>query len=283
MGDKNMGPGPVCGHHDFKEAVCINANKIYDSCKDKDCLEDLRVYLTRCGQAIVDKAINVRAKKAEVIWVYIDVETVPFNKGFYSVDIKFFFKVTFDAFIGVGKPQEIEGLATYDKKVILFGSEGNAKVFSSKFRPNGGDTQTMFKTNMPKATVEVVDPIVLASKVIDPCERHHGCCEMDISSVPDYVCGCFEDQLVDGDDHKRLLVTLGLFSIIRIERNVQLLIPAYDFCIPEKECIGGSEEDPCNFFKKIRFPTDEFFPPQFCDFAGASEAIIGDRDNCGCK
>ena len=29
-----------------KEAVCINAGRIYDSCSDKDCLEDLRVYFT---------------------------------------------------------------------------------------------------------------------------------------------------------------------------------------------------------------------------------------------
>ena len=30
----------------FKEAVCIDTSRIYDSCSDKDCLEDLRVYFT---------------------------------------------------------------------------------------------------------------------------------------------------------------------------------------------------------------------------------------------
>ena len=29
----------------FKEAVCIDAGRVYDSCCDRDCLEDLRVYL----------------------------------------------------------------------------------------------------------------------------------------------------------------------------------------------------------------------------------------------
>lgn len=29
----------------FKEAVCIDAMRVYDSCSDKDCLEDLRVLL----------------------------------------------------------------------------------------------------------------------------------------------------------------------------------------------------------------------------------------------
>ncbi len=28
------------------EAVCIHTRKIYDSCRDKDCVEDLRVYPT---------------------------------------------------------------------------------------------------------------------------------------------------------------------------------------------------------------------------------------------
>ena len=27
----------------FKEAVCIDAQRVYDSCSDKDCIEDIRV------------------------------------------------------------------------------------------------------------------------------------------------------------------------------------------------------------------------------------------------
>ena len=30
----------------FKEAVCIDAERIYDSCSDKDCLEDLQVFFS---------------------------------------------------------------------------------------------------------------------------------------------------------------------------------------------------------------------------------------------
>jgi hypothetical protein len=39
-----------------------------------------------------------------------------------------------------------------------------------------------------------------------------------------------------------------------------MLIPAYDFCVPTKEC-SCDDEDPCDAFKKIGFPIDEFFPP----------------------
>lgn len=58
----------------FKEAVCIHTDKVYDSCRDKDCLENIRVYLTAQEQAIIDRAINVKCTKAEIIWVFSDVE-----------------------------------------------------------------------------------------------------------------------------------------------------------------------------------------------------------------
>ena len=46
-----------CGNSDeFKEAVCIDAARIYDSCGDKDCLADLRVYFTDVTQPIIDTA-----------------------------------------------------------------------------------------------------------------------------------------------------------------------------------------------------------------------------------
>lgn len=86
-----------------------------------------------------------------------DVEPVPFNRGFYSVDLKYFFRVKLAVFTGAGRPTEVEGLATFDKKVILFGSEGNAKVFESKFKEDAFDPQLWKKTNMPHAIVEVAD------------------------------------------------------------------------------------------------------------------------------
>jgi len=49
----------------FKDTVSIDCNKIMDSCRDKDCLEDLKVFLTDYSQEIVDKATNIRCKDAE--------------------------------------------------------------------------------------------------------------------------------------------------------------------------------------------------------------------------
>ena len=63
---------------------------------------------------------------------------------------------------------------------------------------------------------------------------------------------------------RTVYVTIGIFTIVQIVRNVQMLIPAYDFCIPEKECEATSD-DPCELFRRIDFPTDEFFPPKSGD------------------
>lgn len=86
-----------------------------------------------------------------------DIEPVPFNRGFYSIDLKYFFKITLSVFTGACRPTEVEGLATFNKRVILFGSEGNAKIFASKYKEDAFDSQLWKKTNMPHAVVEVVD------------------------------------------------------------------------------------------------------------------------------
>lgn len=263
MPEKVM-PGPVSDERRIREAVCVHTRKIFDSCKDKDCIEDLRVYPTRGCQEVIDRAVSVKAGCAELLYAYIDVEPVTFNRGFYTVDVRYFYRITADAFVGAARPVEVTGLAVFDKRVILFGSEGSAKVFSSKVNVKGGDIQGLPGTTTPTAVVESVDPIILGMKLVDVCQcRHSDCC----CEIPPAVCACFPEELVTGGDVHRLYVTLGQFSIIRLERDTQLLMPAYDYCMPEKDCDCGCDcrqEDPCELFRKVQFPVGEFFPPNHC-------------------
>lgn len=260
MTDRNNCNNNCNSLNSLKDKVCIHTDKVYDACKEKDCLEDLRVYLTRCGQEIVDRAINIKVKSAEIIWVYSDVEAVPFNRGYYTVDLKYFFRIGLDVFTGVGRPTYIEGLATYDKKIILYGSEGNAKIYTSKYKPRDIDVMESVKTNVPRSVVEVVDPIALNAKIVD---KDDCCCAcpVDIAAIPNEICQCFDDDLVIAGNARSVFVTLGIFTIVKLERNVQLLIPVYDYCVPEKECEGSTDEDPCSIFRRLSFPTEEFFPP----------------------
>lgn len=148
-------PGPVSDERRIREAVCIHTKKIFDSCKDKDCIEDLRVYPTRGCQEVIDRAVSVKAGCAELLHAYIDVEPVTFNRGFYTVDVRYFYRITADAFVGAARPVEITGLAVFDKRVILFGSEGSAKVFTSTGKNCGSDVQGLPATTAPTAVVEI--------------------------------------------------------------------------------------------------------------------------------
>ena len=244
----------------LKETVCIDTSRIYDSCCDRDCLADLQVHFTDSAQSIINCAKSVRTKKAEIINTCIDVEEVPFNKGCYSVDITFFFKIYLDVFTSPRcETERVCGLASFSKKCVLFGGEGSVKIFSSEYSADENDKQFPCVTTAPRAKVQAVDPIVLDASLCKPEE----CCEVTKCKIPRCVANCFDGNLCDNCE-TAVKVTLGLFTIVQLERDVQLQIPAYDFCIPKKECCFDAE-DPCDSFRKIKFPTNEFFPPsQHC-------------------
>ena len=157
MAENECAPDYDCRDY-FKEAVCIDAQRVYDSCSDKDCLEDIRVLFPAARQPLVDSATNVRVREVQVITVYIDLQPIPFNKGFYSVDMTFFFDVALDLFGGTGScPVPVNGVAIFNKKVILYGSEGNVKLFAS-----GCSIDELAPEDcrvLPKATVQVAQPV----------------------------------------------------------------------------------------------------------------------------
>ena len=253
-------PGPVCDLSSVREAVCIHTHKIFDSCRDKDCVEDLRFYPTASAQEVLSACQMVRGGTAELLYVYTDVEPVTFNRGFYSIDMRFFYRVTLQVGTGTPRCTEAEGLCVFDKRVILFGSEGSAKIFSSDTVLDDLDIPGCRRSNLPTAVVEAVDPIVLDARLVESgCSRRD--CDCDLCEVPPAISQCFGGELCGGDEGRRIYITLGQFSIVRLERDSQLLVPVYDYCMPEKECSCGSTDDPCSLFRNINFPVGEFFPP----------------------
>lgn len=308
MGFENVVAGPITERdlNRLREAVCIQTEKIYDSCREKDCIEDAPV-IFKCPERIaplLNAAVNVKVNRAEIMDVFADVEPVPFKKGFYTVDLKFFIKVQLVFFVpGMGggiRPITVSGLVLFDKKVILFGSEGGIKIFKSKFKEHEVDSQVhshLEQDNLPYSKVEVAEPIALTARIADIRDKkcHIVCCD----NVPTSVTARLEDDEIDlrsldiaeadrgqgtvqGANllpltRKQVLVSVGLFVIVKLVRLVQLLIPAFSFCVPNKTCIASTEDNPCELFDTIDFPVDEFFPPQLHDFPGAVEA---EEDMC---
>lgn len=285
MSDKNNSAFCGCfGHNNgvagttTDNSTCINVDKIYDSARDKDCIEDLRVYVDQNGQSAIDHATNLRCKCADVIWANITVSDVAFNRGYFAVDIRFYFRICFEATIPYCQPQEFCGIAVYDKQVIMFGSEGNVSIFTSDFCNNnipGSPPPVSYSTNLPKVVLEVATPICLAVKLTDrTCRCGVCCCSPD--QIPDNICNVCGVMPCEEHGIKCLYVTLGLFSVIRMQRPVSLVINAADYCIPDKNSNVLSETDPCSVFNNMSFPTCEFYPPSIsgaisCGIAGGSD------------
>ena len=127
MADRVM-PGPVNREAVIREAVSINTRKIFDSCRDKDCIDDLRVFPTVTSQNYIENALSIRPRRAELLYCAVNVEPISFNRGYYTVDCTYFYRVTGETFPGC---LTIQGLAVFDKRAMLFGSEGSIKTFSS--------------------------------------------------------------------------------------------------------------------------------------------------------
>lgn len=243
-----------------RETVCIDTYRILDSCKDKDCFEDTKLLLTDFGQEIIEKSSSVRVASTELIWTDISVSPVKFNKGFYQVSIRYYTKIILEACVAMGKVQELEALAVNDKTVVLYGGCGRVSSFRSG---SFSDDFCMCKndevktTSDPSVIVEAVDPIALSIKIAQESKKCcNVCCCCD--EIPSCVLNCLEGSLCPDRGPKFVFVTLGFFSVIRMERPAQLMIQATEYAVPDKVCTKASDEDPCALFAKMSFPTSEF-------------------------
>ena len=272
-----------------KENICIDTNRVLDSCRDKDCFENVRVFLTDFGEEIIERTSIIRAKCAKIVSAYIDVNDVPFNRGFYQLNIKMYVKIAFEACISQGNIQEFEGIAVVEKKVILYGSEGNVNVFKSSKHSSGFCAPTPCEgdcsNNLPTAVLETVDPIILNVKVVEP-RVFPCCCCCCVEDIPHTVYSHINGKLCDRND-KALVVSLGFFSVVKIERPAQLIVSATEYNIPDKECVTAQEDDPCTLFKSMSFPVNEFSPPVFNGSACpcSTPFPLGKKEgngSCGC-
>ena len=262
MADSNIGCEANQG---FREAVCVDVGRVFDSCCDRDCLEELRVYFSAEGQCVVNNACSVKIKSAEIVYSLVDVEPVNLSRGFYSCDITFFFLIGVDVYTAPHScPTEVKGIALFNKKVVLYGGEGTVKTFTSDM--NADNCKDICDTRLasaPKCVVQAVDPIPLSSRLgKDKCGYDN------VGMIPACVLDFLGGPVVT-DGEPAVFVTIGIFTIVQLQRNVQVLVPVYDYCIPEKQC-DCSTDQPCDVFRKIQFPTEDFFPRS------------STRTDCGC-
>ena len=244
----------------IKEAVCINATRVYDSCSGKEYLEDRRVYFTPDKHELIEQATNVRIRSAQVIKVFLHLEPVPFNQGFYAVDLNLFLDVCLDVFTPQAPcPTIVHGVCMTNKRVILFGSECNVKMFTSGCQSEDPDVEMSTGKVLPKATCQVSEPIGLSAKICDRPPQGSDIC----TRIPESVSSLYGTEF-DYTGCHAIYATIGLFTIVQLVRTVPLLVPTYEFCVPEKEC-PPTTDSPREMFSRIDFPTSDFFPPNVAD------------------
>ncbi len=263
-----------------RDLVCIEANRVLDSCRDRDCFEEVGVYLTDFGQEIIEHTGNVRVKCAEISHTSISVDPVQFNRGFYTVNVRFFVTLRFEACVG-GRTQEFDGVTALEKKVVLFGGEcGVSTYHSGNCTDTCNSTPSVHEPGTPTATVDVASPVTLDARIAE--ERDCGCfsCCCCAEEIPDCACRSIGAPIGRGNGNRVLLVSIGIFSVVRLTRPGQYLVNATEYSVPDKECSCGEEKSPCCLFRSMEFPTEEF-----CGYSnnGINTSNIGSSRSCGCK
>ncbi len=242
------------------QPVCIHTLQITDCCLDKDCIEDLRVYLTEQSQQAVQASTSAKVRSAELLYVDVSLEALAYKKGCFSVDLTFYYRIIGEALQGTMRPVSIVGLSVFTKRTVLYGGKSKAKVFRSS------DTcENIQALNLPEAIAEALDPMVLSSKVLEGFECR--CCEAQMPQIPACISNAIGEPLVTSGENRRLYVSIGQFSTVRLERDTQLCVSASEYCAPTRECCDeeSCEEDPCELFSRIDFPMQAFFPEGNCE------------------
>lgn len=258
---------------------CIIAFKVYDQCRQQDCLTpDIigparAACTTTLGGVTVQEgeiipppsdaaAVTIDDLRLKKI-IIVDKEPNQFKPGYWDIDLKYVFKYTLTFreadgdVIGCIKANSI-----FNKKVTLFGSVGSDIVIGTDLLGDQSDTLDADPFVLSEGKAVALD----AELKYCPCRKD--CCE---ALSPESNQGAVE-----------VLVTIGLFTIVKLFRIVQLTVESRGFCIP-RECEEVSPLNPCEFFDSIDFPMDIFAPPQIEDFnvAGAQQDNRRKR-RCGC-
>ena len=153
------------------DPVCLDVPRIYDSCGAKDCLRDLTVFFTQENQELINTATTVRVTRVSVLTATVDVDAMAFNRGYYSVDETYYFLCCCEVFTAAGAlPATVMGIAVSTKRVVLYGSDGSAKRFSSNtpavIDPTEADCCQGFGGSLPVANVQVSAPMALAASLV---------------------------------------------------------------------------------------------------------------------
>ncbi|MBR6717208.1 MAG: hypothetical protein IKI77_02555 [Oscillospiraceae bacterium] len=223
-------------------AVPVKLDRVFDSCSDKDCITNLQVMLEGGGD-LPQQFTSVKTRCCTIDNICMSVEPIPFNRGYYTVDITYTFGVELLCYTrACDSPAVMRGTASASKSVILYGSESSTRTFFSSGARVGETNGCCEVVNLPTTSCQCVEPIALETRI---------CVLPPIPGQQDPDCPPMPRRAV--------VLTLGVFSVVELTRPVTMTVAAYPYNVPAKSC-SGDTDSPCEIFNRISFPTEEFTP-----------------------
>lgn len=242
------GNNASCCNRQTDKAISADVRKIYDSCADRDCLEDLELVFPAEIADLIDSACSVKATDASIITAYVNVDEVSYNRGCYSVECDYYFAVDCELYQpGSSTPETATGVCTFTKRSMLYGANGEVYTFTS-----ADSGELPMSVSAPIAKVQAMEPMLLDSNIVP--NQYPACVQ-----IPEAVNESQGGTLAQNTGEKKIVATIGLFSIMQLGRDVQVTLPSYEFAVPEKEC-NIDNASPCDVFRSFDFPLEEFFP-----------------------
>lgn len=277
---------------------CIIAQKIFDQCRIQKCLTPAILgparaarNMSSCNEMLCEGDIivppcnaasvtlrNVRLAKIDIVCK----KPNPLRSGCWDIDLKYVFHYDLEFRKADGTPIGcIAASSVYNLKVTLFGStESDVTVASDMYTCNENPLGGPFVNAEGKA-------VGLLAELKYPNNCNCGCncgCGCGCS------CGCDNEDSVFGAP-VAVNVTIGLFTIVKMFRTVNLLVHSMGNCVPEECSCPTNQTDPCTFFDRLQFPMEIFAPtaePRSCCNTGNCSSCKTDctdtvTDNCGCN
>ncbi len=232
---------------DSISAVPVKLDRVFDSCSDKDCITNLQVML-ECGE-LPAQYTSVKTRCVSIDNICMSVEPIPFNRGYYTVDITYTFGVELLCYTRTCEaPAIMCGMASASKSVILYGSESNTKTYFSNGARIGDTNRCCDVVNLPTASCQCVDPIALETRI---CV---------LPPMPPLLPPQDQENYFPPAPRRTVVLTLGVFSIVELTRPVTMTVAAYPYQVPTKTCSADNTDSPCEVFSRLNFPTEEFAP-----------------------
>jgi len=219
----------------------VISSKIYDLCRSQRCLRPNELLVTT-EQPVSEYLTDIRVDNMEISSITVQKSKVIFKQGYWKIDLTYNFAYTLTP---VGSAEPTFATATYKTSVILFGSCSSKVAIYDEL-------------TAPSTISDASEPFVSVEAKAIPLEARVG-------------------FIRPGSREKKLEFTIGLFSIVKLYRPVDLGIQS-EICVPRKRCRDVSPLPPCDFFKSLDFPMDDFFPPEHHDFTAGISLNIPSPD-----